>query len=83
MKLAINGFGRIGRIFYRASLENPTFNKNFDVVAVNDITDPKTLAHLLKYDSIFGTLREEVKVSADSITVKGKTIKVLMERDPA
>jgi len=83
MKLGINGFGRIGRIFYRASLENPTFNKNFEVVAVNDITDTKTLAHLLKYDSTFGTLKEEIKVTSDSITVKGRTIKVLMERDPA
>jgi glyceraldehyde 3-phosphate dehydrogenase len=83
MKLAINGFGRIGRIFYRASLQNRAFNENFEVVAVNDITDPKTLAHLLKYDSTFGTLREEVSAGADSITVAGKTIKVLKERDPA
>ena len=83
MKLAINGFGRIGRIFYRASLQNKAFNENFEVVAVNDITDPKTLAHLLKYDSTFGTLKEEVSAGVDSITVAGKTIKVLKERDPA
>jgi glyceraldehyde 3-phosphate dehydrogenase len=83
MKLAINGFGRIGRIFYRASLQNKAFNKNFEVVAVNDITDPKTLAHLLKYDSTFGTLKEEVSAGADYITVAGRTIKVLKERDPA
>jgi len=83
MKLAINGFGRIGRIFYRASLQNRSFNENFEVVAVNDITDPKTLAHLLKYDSTFGTLKEEVSAGVDSITVAGKTIKVLKERDPA
>jgi len=83
MKLAINGFGRIGRIFYRASLQNRAFNENFEVVAVNDITDPKTLAHLLKYDSTFGTLKEEVSAGVDSITVAGKTIKVLKERDPA
>ena len=83
MKLAINGFGRIGKLFYRASLENKTFNKNFEVVAVNDITDPKTLAHLLKYDSNFGILKEEVKPGADFITVAGKNIKILRERDPA
>jgi len=83
MKLAINGFGRIGRLFYRASLQDEKFNKNFDVVALNDITDPKTIAHLLKYDSNFGTLREEVKYGQDFITVAGKTIKVLRERDPA
>jgi glyceraldehyde 3-phosphate dehydrogenase len=83
MKIAINGFGRIGRIFYRASLDNILFNKNFDVVAVNDITDAKTLAHLLKYDSTFGTLKQEIKAGSDSITVGNKSIKVLMERDPA
>ncbi len=83
MKLGINGFGRIGRIFYRAALENPTFSKNFEVVAVNDLTDSKTLAHLLKYDSTFGPLKDDVKAAPDSITVRGKTIKVLMEKDPA
>ncbi len=83
MKLAINGFGRIGRIFYRASLENETFNKNFEVVAVNDLTDPKTLSHLLKYDSTFGTLKDEVRYGEGSISVGEKTIKVLNERDPA
>lgn len=83
MKLAINGFGRIGRIFYRTSLENKTFNKNFEVVAVNDLTDPKTLSHLLKYDSTFGTLKQEVRHSEGSISVGEKTIKVLKERDPA
>ncbi|MCJ7633955.1 type I glyceraldehyde-3-phosphate dehydrogenase [Candidatus Bathyarchaeota archaeon] len=83
MKLAINGFGRIGRIFYRASLENKTFNENFEVVAVNDITDPKTLSHLLKYDSTFGTLKHEVKYDEGSVSAGEKTIKVLKERDPA
>jgi glyceraldehyde-3-phosphate dehydrogenase type I len=83
MRLAINGFGRIGRIFYRASLEDETFQKEFEVVAVNDVTDSKTLAHLLKYDSTFGILRQEVKFTKDSIAVGGKTIRVLMERDPA
>jgi len=75
MKLAINGFGRIGRIFYRASLQNRAFNENFEVVAVNDITDPKTLAHLLKYDSTFGTLKEEVSAGVDSITVAGRPLR--------
>ena len=83
MKLGINGFGRIGRIFYRAAIENLTFNRNFEVVAANDITDSKTLAHLLKYDSTFGPLKDEIKVAPDAITVKGKTMKVLMEREPA
>jgi len=83
MKLAINGFGRIGRIVYRASLENEAFNKNFEIVAVNDIADPKTLAHLLKYDSTFGTLKQEVKYGEGFISVGGKTLKVLKERDPA
>ncbi|MBS7610133.1 type I glyceraldehyde-3-phosphate dehydrogenase [Candidatus Bathyarchaeota archaeon] len=83
MKLAINGFGRIGRIFYRASLEDEAFQKNFEVVAINDITDSRTLAHLLKYDSTFGILRQEVKFTQDSISVGGKAIKVLMERDPS
>ena len=83
MKLAINGFGRIGRMFYRASLENEEFNKRFEVVAVNDITDAKTLAHLLKYDSIFGPLKEEVKVEGRSIKVGKRTSQVIVERDPA
>jgi len=83
MKLAINGFGRIGRLFYRASLQNEKFNENFDVVAINDIMDTKTTAHLLKYDSNFGILKEEVEYGEGFITVGGKTIKVLRERDPA
>ncbi|MEM4650125.1 MAG: type I glyceraldehyde-3-phosphate dehydrogenase [Candidatus Bathyarchaeia archaeon] len=68
-RLAINGFGRIGRCFFRASLNNEMFKKKFSIVAVNDLTDAKTLAHLLKYDSIFKTLNV-------NITVKGNTIKV-------
>jgi glyceraldehyde 3-phosphate dehydrogenase len=83
MKLGINGFGRIGRIFYRAAMQNDLFNENFEVVAVNDITDPKTLAHLLKYDTTFGTLRETVEYDEGSITVGERTLKVLQERDPA
>ncbi len=83
IRLAINGFGRIGRIFYRAAIQNPTFMKRFDVVAVNDITDSKTLAHLLKYDSIHRTLPFEVKATDSSIMVQGREVKVLVVKDPA
>ena len=79
IKVGINGFGRIGRNVLRASLKDP----NLDFVAVNDLTDPKTLAHLLKYDSVLGNLPNEVSAGADSITVDGKTIKVFKEKDPA
>jgi glyceraldehyde 3-phosphate dehydrogenase (phosphorylating) len=78
-KIAINGFGRIGRMFFRALLSN----KNVEVVAVNDITSAATLAHLLKYDSVHGTLAQHVKVEGDSIMVDGHAFKVLAERDPA
>ncbi len=80
MKVGINGFGRIGRNVFRAILDDP---EGIDVVAINDITDTKTLAHLLKYDSVYGGLEEDVKVGKGSLTVGGKTIKVLAERDPA
>src|SRR4051812_40790940 len=79
IKVGINGFGRIGRNVLRASLRDP----NLDFVAVNDLTDPKTLAHLLKYDSVLGNLPNQVSAGADSITVDGKTIKVFKEKDPA
>ncbi len=79
VKVGINGFGRIGRNVLRASLNDP----NLDFVAVNDLTDPKTLAHLLKYDSILGNLPNKISAGADSITVDGKTIKVFKEKDPA
>jgi glyceraldehyde 3-phosphate dehydrogenase len=78
IKVGINGFGRIGRNVFRASLKDP----NVDIVAVNDLTDPKTLAHLLKYDSILGNLPNQISAGADSITIDGKTIKVFKERDP-
>ncbi|MGO1403047.1 MAG: type I glyceraldehyde-3-phosphate dehydrogenase [Flaviflexus sp.] len=80
IRVGINGFGRIGRNFTRAVLES---GADIEIVAVNDLTDNDTLAHLLKYDSILGTLKEEVSASGDSITVAGKTIKALEERDPA
>ncbi|HET9178366.1 MAG TPA: type I glyceraldehyde-3-phosphate dehydrogenase [Terriglobia bacterium] len=79
VKVGINGFGRIGRNVFRSALNDP----NIQVVAVNDITDPKTLAHLLKYDSVLGNLDTEVTSGEDSITVGGKTIKVFKVKDPA
>ncbi|MBM3715325.1 MULTISPECIES: type I glyceraldehyde-3-phosphate dehydrogenase [Microbacterium] len=80
VKIGINGFGRIGRNYLRAALAQ---GADLDIVAVNDLTDNKTLAHLLKYDSITGRLDQEVSYDEDSITVGGKTIKVFEERDPA
>ncbi len=79
IKIGINGFGRIGRMFLRAALAK----KDLEVVAVNDITDAPTLAHLLKFDSIHGALRHEVKVEGGAIFLDGKPMQVLAERDPA
>src|ERR1700689_3808732 len=79
IKVGINGFGRIGRNVLRASLKD----SNLDFLAVNDLTDPKTLAHLLKYDSVLGNLSNQVSAGPDSITVDGKSIKVFKEKDPA
>lgn len=79
-RIGINGFGRIGRNFLRAALSQ---NSPLEIVAVNDLSDPAGLAHLLKYDSITGRLNAVVTVEGDSIIVNGKTIKVLAERDPA
>lgn len=78
-KIGINGFGRIGRLFFRAALER----KELETVAVNDITDARTLCHLLKYDSVHGALRHEIKAEGSSIIVDGRPIKVLAERDPS
>src|SRR6202451_4655374 len=78
IKVGINGFGRIGRMFLRAALTK----KDLEVVAVNDITDAPTLAHLLKYDSIHGTLRHDARVAGGSIFLDGKPLQVLAERDP-
>ena len=80
IKVGINGFGRIGRNFARAVLAQ---GADVDIVAVNDLTDNKTLAHLLKYDSILGKLDEEVTFTEDSIKVGDKTLKAFEERDPA
>ena len=79
VKVGINGFGRIGRNVFRAALGNP----EIEFVAVNDLTSPATLAHLLKYDSILGNLKNEVVAGDDFIAVDGKKIKVFAERDPA
>src|SRR5258708_3685017 len=79
IKVGINGFGRIGRNVVRAAVDRP----NIEFVAVNDLTDTKTLAHLLKYDSTFGPFPGEVKAEADAIVVKGKRIKVFATKDPA
>lgn len=79
IKAAINGFGRIGRNAFRAALKD----QELEFVAVNDITDAKTLAHLLKYDSVHGTLDAEVKAEENAIVVDGREIKVFAQRDPA
>ncbi|MGV2939883.1 type I glyceraldehyde-3-phosphate dehydrogenase [Mesobacillus sp. LC4] len=79
VKVGINGFGRIGRVVFRAALKNP----NVEVVAVNDLTDANMLAHLLKYDTVHGTLNEEITVDGDYLVVDGHKVKVLAERDPA
>jgi len=79
VKVAINGFGRIGRLVFKRMLNDP----DFDVVALNDLTDAKTLAHLLKYDSVHGRFPAEVKVDGDKILVGSESVVVYAERDPA
>ncbi len=79
IRLAINGFGRIGRLVYRHAWNDP----NFEFVAVNDITDAKTLAHLLKYDSVHGRLDAKVEAGDGEIRIGGKTLRIIAERDPA
>lgn len=78
-KVAINGFGRIGRLTFKVLLEND----NMEVVAINDLTDPKTLAHLLKYDSVHGRFNGTVEAKDNAFIVNGKEIKIFAERDPA
>jgi glyceraldehyde 3-phosphate dehydrogenase len=80
VRVGINGFGRIGRNVYRAALESQA---DVEIVAVNDITDAKTLAHLLKYDTVFGPLSEDVRAGDGSITIGGTELKVFAEKDPA
>jgi glyceraldehyde 3-phosphate dehydrogenase len=79
IKVGINGFGRIGRNVLRTALND----SNLEFVAVNDLTDPKTLAHLLKYDSILGNLPHKITAGADCIHIDGKSLKVFAEKDPA
>ncbi len=80
IKVGINGFGRIGRLLYRAAIEK---NANIDFVAVNDLADAKTNAHLLKYDSVHGRFPGTVEVQGNDLVVNGKVLKCLQERDPA
>src|SRR5262249_10875503 len=79
IKVGINGFGRIGRNVLRTAIGDPSL----EFVAVNDLTSPGTLAHLLKYDSILGNLKNDIKATGDSITIDGKAVKVFSEKDPA
>ena len=79
IRVGINGFGRIGRNLYRAAMDD----KDIEIVAVNDITDPETLAHLLKYDSVLGNLKANVSSGEVNVKVDGKSIKVFKEKDPA
>jgi glyceraldehyde 3-phosphate dehydrogenase len=80
VRVGINGFGRIGRNVFRAALESQA---DVEIVAVNDIADAKTLAHLLKYDTVFGPLSEDVRVGDGGITIGGNELKVFAEKDPA
>ncbi|KXG76654.1 Glyceraldehyde-3-phosphate dehydrogenase [Fervidicola ferrireducens] len=80
VKVGINGFGRIGRNSFKAALKN---HPDIEIVAINDLTDAATLAHLLKYDSVFGRFEGEVTAKEDAIVVNGKEIKVFAEKDPA
>jgi len=79
IRIGINGFGRIGRVFFRTLAGHP----EFEVVAINDLTDTATLAHLLKYDSVHGRYQGTVQAAADSLIIDGRTIKVLAAKDPA
>jgi glyceraldehyde 3-phosphate dehydrogenase len=79
VRVGVNGFGRIGRVFFRAALEE----REIEVVAVNDLADAKTLAHLLKYDSVHGTLRAEVMAKGEAIFVDGREVRVCSVKDPA
>ncbi|MDT8299031.1 MAG: type I glyceraldehyde-3-phosphate dehydrogenase, partial [Spirochaetaceae bacterium] len=79
MKIAINGFGRIGRNVFKIAFERP----GIDIVAINDITNPKTLAHLLRYDSTYGVYNKTVEVKEDAFVVDGREVRILAERNPA
>ena len=79
LRYAINGFGRIGRLVYRFASEVP----EFEAVAVNDLTDARTLAHLLKYDSVHGRYDADIEHGEGTMTIDGNTVRVLSEKDPA
>src|SRR3954463_16116845 len=79
VKVGINGFGRIGRNVFRAALTN----SNIEIIAINDLTDANMLAHLLKYDTVHGTLQEDVSVDGEYLIIGGRKVKVIAERDPA
>ncbi|MFH0712947.1 MAG: type I glyceraldehyde-3-phosphate dehydrogenase [Candidatus Micrarchaeota archaeon] len=80
-RVAINGFGRIGRMFFRAAMHDETFTKNFEIVAINDIADSKTLAYLLKYDSVHGKLEDKVFSSETTLSFNGKETEILSKKD--
>ena len=79
VKVGINGFGRIGRCVLRSALEHKL---DIEFVSINDLTDPKTLAHLLKYDSVHGNLKNDITYGDDYIAIDGKKITITKERDP-
>jgi glyceraldehyde 3-phosphate dehydrogenase len=79
IKIAINGFGRIGRVFLRNAINNPFI----EIVAINDITDEKTLAHLLKYDSVHRAFPGEITVEGNAMVINGKKIRIVSSKDPA
>ncbi len=81
VKIGINGFGRIGRNSFKVLLEK--YSEDLEVVAINDLTDPETLAHLLKYDSVFGRYDGKVEVNGNTLTVNGKQVRIISEKDPA
>ena len=81
VKVAINGFGRIGRNAFKVAVED--YADKMEIVAINDLTDAKTLAHLLEFDSLFGKFEGTVEVKEDALVVNGKEVKIFAERDPA
>ena len=81
IKLGINGFGRIGRMVFRAAVQN--FADDIEIVGINDLLEPEYLAYMLKYDSVHGRFKGEVKVEGDKMIVNGKAIRLTAEMDPA
>ncbi len=82
VKVAINGFGRIGRNFFRAAMADADFTRDFEIVAINDLADAKMCAHLLKYDSVFGVSSMDISLKDGAMIVDGKEVKMISERDP-